>query len=570
MVQTNEGIEGDSMAYQALYRKWRPKVFEDVVGQEPVVTTLKNQIKTGRISHAYLFTGTRGTGKTSTAKIFARAVNCLHPIEANPCNECEVCQGILSESMMDVMEIDAASNNGVDHIREIRENVKYTPSKGKYKVYIIDEVHMLSGGAFNALLKTLEEPPAHVIFILATTEVHKLPATILSRCQRFDFKPVKLEAIVQLMTRICQSMGIAFEEQALKMIAQNARGGLRDSLSILEQCISFSKETLTYEGVMETLGLTNEEILYQLTEAVAEGNAGEALSIIQQLVQGGKDILLLIKDWIQYFRQLLLIKLKVPGEVFFSTQDFKAQMEAQSSKFSEGTLTRCMLQLSDGEARAKYASQPQVILEVVAVTLCRPEADTSLEGLETRIQALERALARGGMPAFREDNLMDRPKTQSPRAISQSTATATAPEMPGPRDETRSTPKVAKKPQLQGEGATPDLAKIQEKWQEILEVLRQNKKAQIKAFLMEGQPVRLKGNQLIVSFKDGFGFHREALDKDKNKEIISEVIAQVTGQRLTLSFVMEYDLIQTQPQEIDPVEKLQAVLPKGMLEIIEE
>ena len=256
--------------HKALYRVYRPKTFEDVVGQEHIVKTLKNQIKNNNIGHAYLFSGTRGTGKTSTAKIFARAVNCLNPINEEPCNECEICIDTLNDNIMDIVEIDAASNNSVDDIRELRESVKYTPSKAKYKVYIIDEVHMLSQGAFNALLKTLEEPPSYVIFILATTEPHKIPATILSRCQRFDFKRVSSKDIADRMSYICEKENIQAEDKALSLIARNSQGALRDALSILDQCMSFGNEKIEHNDVIELLGTVNIDELFELSQSIID------------------------------------------------------------------------------------------------------------------------------------------------------------------------------------------------------------------------------------------------------------------------------------------------------------
>lgn len=537
------------------------------MGQDHIITTLKNQIKTSIISHAYLFSGTRGTGKTSTAKIFARAVNCLNPVAENPCNECEICKGIITENIMDVLEIDAASNNGVDHIREIRENVKYPPAKGRYKVYIIDEVHMLSGGAFNALLKTLEEPPSHVIFILATTEPHKLPATILSRCQRFDFKPVKLTDIVERLTHICQAMDISFEEKALGIIAQNGKGALRDSLSILEQCIAFSKGDLTYDEVVNTLGLTKEEILYQLAQAVKKRDSAAALGIVQQLIAEGKDTQLLIKDLINHFRQLLMLKLKVQAGGFFSSGELKAMLAEQGSQFSEGEITRCIYQLSDAEYRAKYAAQPQIMLEVAIVTLCRPETENSLDALIPRIEALEGAIKSGGATGSLTDAVAEVKQQAASSHVSSGTknrseAAVNNKEVQPPEKPKKKSTKTATTP--------PNLKLIQEKWSDILEALRQKKKAQIKAFLMEGQPVDLQGDLLIISFRDGFGFHREALDKEKNKEMICEEIMEITGQQVRLSLIMESQMGNFQSQDKDPIDELKAVLPKGMLEIVEE
>ncbi|MBM7615571.1 DNA polymerase-3 subunit gamma/tau [Alkaliphilus hydrothermalis] len=556
------------MTYQALYRKWRPTVFEDVVGQDHITTTLKNQIKSKNISHAYLFSGTRGTGKTSTAKIFARAINCIEPNGFDPCNHCEVCHGILSENIMDVIEIDAASNNGVDHIREIRENVKYPPSKGKYKVYIIDEVHMLSTGAFNALLKTLEEPPSHVVFILATTEPHKLPATILSRCQRFDFKPVKNKDIVERLARICNSMDIAFEEKALWTVARNGRGGLRDSLSILEQCISFSRGKLTYEEVVNTLGLTNEEVLMKLVDAIHRRNASDALKIVQSLIMEGKDVQLLIKDLINYIRQLLLLRMKVVeadrGE---DSREIAELMEKQSQTFKEEDIIRYIYSLTEAEGKAKYASQPQIILEVTLVGLCNPQMDQSIDGLIQRIEDLEQMVKNANTRIVSAPQMVAENKQINNTTKAHSTTTRNQNQY-----KTSEVEKQEESVSINRGSAPIELKKIKAKWADILETIRQNKKAQIKAFLMEGEIIDLKGETLVIGFKDGFSFHRDALNKEKTKNFIIEVIHKVTGQQVQLSLIMESELHHQKSNQgsYDPIDQLKNILPEDMFEIVED
>ncbi|MTI66135.1 MAG: DNA polymerase III subunit gamma/tau, partial [Firmicutes bacterium] len=286
------------MGYQALYRKFRPRTFDEVLGQEHITTILKNQILNDNIAHAYLFSGTRGTGKTSTAKIFARAVNCENNTNGNPCNECEVCKKIQDESIMDVVEMDAASNNSVDDIRELREKVKYLPSKGRYKVYIIDEVHMLSKGAFNALLKTLEEPPKHLLFILATTEPQKLPATILSRCQRYDFKRLNMKDIVDNMKTICNDIDVEIEDRGLHLIARNADGAMRDALSILDQCVSFAEGKITHDYILSILGTVNNDVYFDMADHIINKDLNKALELIEYIVLNGKDIKQFIKDLI--------------------------------------------------------------------------------------------------------------------------------------------------------------------------------------------------------------------------------------------------------------------------------
>ncbi|SCY62500.1 DNA polymerase III subunit gamma/tau [Alkaliphilus peptidifermentans] len=563
------------MSYKALYRKWRPQIFEDIVGQQHIVTTLKNQIRKESLSHAYLFSGTRGTGKTSTAKIFARAVNCISPIEENPCNLCEICRGITTESIMDVIEIDAASNNGVDHIREIRENVKYPPSKGKYKVYIVDEVHMLSTGAFNALLKTLEEPPKHVIFILATTEPQKLPATILSRCQRFDFKPVKIKDIENRLIVICQSESISYDEKALRVIATNGRGSLRDSLSILEQCISFTQGELSYEKVTETLGIASDDFLIKLMMAIAMKKSSEALTLIQQMVMEGKDLQQLIKELISYLRKLLMIMMKVDiEEIHIDSQEINIALSDIEALLKEKEIIEMIYKLSEAEAKIKYATQPQIIIEVTIVDMCHKRSEPTMNDLLERIEKLERLVDGSAIAAVRKDResiginhakeinedinviyktaeMEENENATMGRGIEkENSGTMTSAEVAG--------------------GLPPDFNVIKDKWNDVLEKIRQNKKAQIKAFLMEGSLISLKGKQLIIGFKEGYGFHREALDKEKTKEFLSDIIKQVSGQGVTLSFVMENEAAKVVDKVDYSLERLKKAVPNEILKIVEE
>ena len=299
----------ENMAYQALYRKWRPLEFEDVKGQEHIVTTLKNQIRADRIGHAYLFCGTRGTGKTTVAKIFAKAVNCEHPVDGSPCGECPTCKAIAEGRSMNVIEIDAASNNGVDNIREIRDEVQYSPTEGRYKVYIIDEVHMLSIGAFNALLKTLEEPPAYVIFILATTEAHKIPVTILSRCQRYDFHRISIETIAGRLSQLMEAEHINVEEKAIRYVAKAADGSMRDALSLLDQCIAFYLgQDLKYENVLEVLGAVDTAVFAEMLSYILKADTYACMQLLEQTIMQGRDLGQFVSDFVWYLRNLLLVK----------------------------------------------------------------------------------------------------------------------------------------------------------------------------------------------------------------------------------------------------------------------
>lgn len=558
------------MAYKALYRRFRPQIFEDVIGQSSITTTLKNQIKSSNISHAYLFSGTRGTGKTSTAKIFARGVNCLNPQDYNPCNECEVCKGILTENIMDVIEIDAASNNGVDHIRELRENVKYPPSKGRYKVYIIDEVHMLSSGAFNALLKTLEEPPNHVIFILATTDPQKLPATILSRCQRFDFKAVTTQDMIKRLKDICDALGVETEDKALRTIAINAGGALRDALSILEQCISFTDGKLTEEEVIDTLGIVNYAILFALVEAIAEKNTSRAISLVQTVVGEGKDIQQLIKDLIHYFRNLMMAKMGVELEELLSmSNEVLEQLKQQSKEFKIKAITEAVYILSDIEVKAKYAAHPRILLEVGIVSLCQEEEETSTERLVERIYRLEKMITSASSKNIYEKPIEDNgPKKKQDRVL-----TSEKEEKLSVIPQEEYAAETSKVEEIESDLANPpDFSTIEGQWQEVKDAIKRDKKAQIEAILKEGELETVKGHTLVVSFKDGYGFHRETLDKEKNKEYIASVIEKVTGQKLKLSFIMAYETAEKEKNSEEDIfiEKLEKSVPEGLLEVFDE
>ena len=356
--------------YQALYRSFRPETFDGILGQEHIVRILKNQLDTGTTSHAYLFCGTRGTGKTSTARILAKGMNCLAPEGGRPCGVCENCVSIKNGTFMDVIEIDAASNNGVENIRELRESVKYPPVAGRCKVYIIDEVHMLSTGAFNALLKTLEEPPENVMFILATTEVHKLPATILSRCLRLDFKRVPERQLKDGMRNICQQLGIAVEESALGLICANADGSVRDGLSLLDQCISGGGTSVSRDEVLELIGASGEEVLMELTDYVTGGQVARALLLLNKVLADGKDVRQLMKDWIEHFRSLLMTKyIKHPEEVLNLSTENVERIRSQSERLSLPVINNSILELSKTLADAKWSTQPRVLLELAIVRL---------------------------------------------------------------------------------------------------------------------------------------------------------------------------------------------------------
>lgn len=418
------------MGYTALYRKFRPTEFKDVKGQDAVVTTLKNQIKTGRIGHAYLFCGTRGTGKTTVAKIFAKAVNCEHPVDGSPCEECEMCKTISAGTSMNVIEIDAASNNGVDNIREIREEVAYRPTEGKYKVYIIDEVHMLSIGAFNALLKTLEEPPEYVIFILATTEAHKIPVTILSRCQRYDFKRISIDTICERLQELIEKEGLDVEDRAVRYIARMADGAMRDALSLLDQCVAFYiNQRLTYDHVLEVLGAVDTEVFSRLLRQLLKRDVKQVIETVDELIMQGRELSQLAADFTWYLRNLLLIKSSEDMEdvLDVSTENL-AQLKDEAQMVETDELLRYIRVFSELTNQLKYATQKRVLLEVAFIKLCKPQMEAQTDTLLSRLRALEeeveQKLASGGggqqtVYVSRQEEEEEKPKPELPRALSE-------------------------------------------------------------------------------------------------------------------------------------------------------
>jgi DNA polymerase-3 subunit gamma/tau len=386
------------MSYVSFYRKYRPLDFNGIIGQDHIVATLKNQIKTGKVSHAYLFTGTRGTGKTSIAKIFARAVNCTNSADGNPCLQCDSCKLTLAANCMDIIEMDAASNNGVDYARDIREKVQYPPSNLRYKVYIIDEVHMLSTGAFNALLKTLEEPPAHAVFILCTTEAHKIPQTILSRCMRFDFKLVGVEALSKNISEIFDKEGKIYTKEAVNAIAVAAEGSVRDAQSIADRCFSLTEGKLTYDDVMNVLGVSSKSSIAAIADSVIGGNASEVLLSVNKLVTAGKDIARLNKDLALYFRDVLVAK-TVAGanSILCLPSDLFASLEAAAEKATTAKLLYIIDTLARTEQDLRFSLSPQLLFEAVLLRLISASGEVDVDGLDKRIAALEKASARANI-----------------------------------------------------------------------------------------------------------------------------------------------------------------------------
>ena len=539
--------------HKALYRVYRPKTFGDVVGQEHIVKTLKNQIKNNNIGHAYLFSGTRGTGKTSTAKIFARAVNCLNPINEEPCNECEICIDTLNDNIMDIVEIDAASNNSVDDIRELRESVKYTPSKAKYKVYIIDEVHMLSQGAFNALLKTLEEPPSYVIFILATTEPHKIPATILSRCQRFDFKRVSSKDIASRMSYICKKENIEAEEKALSLIARNSQGALRDALSILDQCMSFGNEKIEYNDVIELLGTVNIDELFELSQSIIDENTKKSLEILNEFIIWGKDIRNLINDLIDHFRNLMVCKVsKDLDEIISLPEESIERLKEQSQYVNINDLIRILNILSETQDSMKSSSNTRILAEVTIMKIAQPMFDESKEALIKRIENLEEKIESGNIKVSTVQ--IEQSKDVKSQIIEDDKV------------------EENKEDVAYEEVKSEDVRLVESSWKKITQKIKDDRKLSVAALLKEVNTFNVKDNILYLIFNDNFSFARSRLNSKETIEYIESIIIEVLNRSFNIqiylkSEVASLNLSETINKADEGEEILKNIVNKDILEI---
>ena len=496
------------MSYTALYRKFRPDNFADVKGQDHIVTTLTNQIKANRIGHAYLFCGTRGTGKTTVAKILAKAVNCEHPVNGSPCNECAMCKAIQAGTSMNVIEIDAASNNGVDNIREIREEVTYRPTEGNYKVYIIDEVHMLSTGAFNALLKTLEEPPSYVIFILATTEAHKIPITILSRCQRYDFHRITIDTIAARLQELLDVEGVEAEEKAVRYVAKAGDGSMRDALSLLDQCIAFYLgQKLTYDKVLEVLGAVDTEVFSQLLRKVLNGDVTGSIRVLEDLIVGGRELTQFVGDFTWYMRNLLLVKTSEnPEEAIDVSSENLKLLKEESTMVDVETLMRYIRIFSDLSNQIRFATQKRVLVEIALIKLCRPAMETNLDSVLDRIRQLEKRMEEAPVV------------TAAPPVYGEKAAAPEKKEAPKPT-----------------KAAPEDLQKIVAGWKAIVSqtsgIFKQMLQKSIPKYNGEtGEPI------LFVEFQDFLG--QSYVDNPEAKQELQEIIERQTGKTVEIQMLV--------------------------------
>lgn len=530
------------MGYTALYRKFRPDSFDEVKGQDHIVKTLRNQVAADRIGHAYLFCGTRGTGKTSIAKILAKAVNCEHPVDGNPCLECASCKAIAAGASMNVIEIDAASNNGVDNIREIREEVAYRPTEGRYKVYIIDEVHMLSIGAFNALLKTLEEPPSYVIFILATTEAHKIPVTILSRCQRYDFRRIGQETLQSRLRELVDAEGVEAEDKALRYIAKKGDGSCRDSISLLDQCIAFYLgEKLTYDRVLEVLGAVDTEVFSDLLRKILKEEIVEVIRTLEQLIMQGRDLTQFVSDFTWYMRNLMLIKASDDmEEVLDVSSENLEQLREEAAMIRSDTLMRYIRIFSELSNSIRYASNKRVQIELALIKLCRPEAEKDEISLLERIRRLEKALENGVRPAAEPTGTASYPQmSRVPQAVSE--ADQYYEQMAGGYQEdaygAQST--MTSEPAAYQKAAPEDLQKVRSAWKNIIGATT----GMFKVVLSTAEPKfnaqDEKDGRLFVVFADFLA--ERYLTNTERREELEQIIAEKTGKKVEVKFILAAD-----------------------------
>lgn len=539
--------------YQALYRQYRPKTFTEVLGQEHITTTLKNQIQKGNIGHAYLFSGTRGTGKTSAAKIFSRAVNCLNPIDGDPCNQCESCKGILEESIMDVIEMDAASNNSVEDIRELREKIIYPPANIKYKVYIIDEVHMLSKGAFNALLKTLEEPPKHLIFLLATTEPERLPQTILSRCQRFDFKRITNQDLFTNMQTILKDFKVEVEDEVLNLIARNSDGAMRDALSLLDQLLSFSEEKIGYKEAIDILGIANKDLIFQMIYDMKDRKIENVIFSIDEIIQNGKDIHQFIKDIILHFRNLMIVKSSNNPKSIEDLDDID-EFITQSNSIDMDYILKALDTLTQAESQAKWSTNPRIMLEMAAIKLVNLNEELSLI---QRIERLESGISISGNTEVakpykqNKQNIHIKNDTdlENKGIIHKDTEDVETADNKT-TDVPKNIPSKEEPQEIIDDGKELSLDTLVSQWQNILQKVKATK-VSLYALVIEGEVLSFENNILTIGYKESFGFHQQAVSKRENKELIEKILSTHFNKNISVNFTMGSKKIEKKAERPD-------------------
>jgi len=541
------------LGYTALYREWRPKNFEDVVGQEHITTTLKNEIINDRIAHAYLFCGTRGTGKTSTAKVMAKALNCLNLRNGEPCNECEMCKKINSGLAIDVTELDAASNNGIDKIRDIIDDTKYPPQEAKFKVYIMDEVHMLSVGAVNAFLKTLEEPPKNVIFILATTDPQKLPITILSRCQRFDFKRINQKEICARLRKITDSQNIECEQKSLELISRVCDGAMRDALSILDQAIAMGENEIKYEDLISILGLVTNEYLFDITNSILDRNIEKAILIVDKMVYAGKYIQLFIKDFINHFRNLLMVKVtKNPEEVLDMSIENITLIKEQGRKIRVEEIMRIIRILQDAENNSKMSKQSRLYLELSIIKMCKIEYDTSSEVILTRINKLEENIKNGKIQIL--ENNSGGGNSSETEKISKTPKSKNAINKPIEKKQENVVEEINTNSSL----TIDDVGRV---WTEILEKFKNRRAMIVYASIVTAKPYSLKDGIVTLEYDATYAFNKARLEKEDYRKIVNEVFSEALHEKVAVKYIIKEDDNIEENKELLLKQKLEGEIP---------
>lgn len=551
------------MAYTALYREWRPSTFKDVVGQKHITVTLKNQIKNQRIAHAYLFCGTRGTGKTSTAKILAKAVNCLDLRDGEPCNECEMCKKINSNMLIDIEELDAASNNSVDNIRSIIEEVYYPPREAKYKVYIMDEVHMLSTGAVNAFLKTLEEPPSNVIFILATTDPQKLPITILSRCQRFDFKRIKSEEIFQRLRFIVNEQGFFADDNSLRLISRISDGAMRDALGILDQVISTGNGRVEYEDVVSILGLITNENLIRLTDSIIKKDIEQCVKIIEEIIFSGKDSNNIIKDLILHMRNLLIIKVSQnPYEVLDMSEENINLLKEQSQKVRVEEIMRFIRILQEAEEQSKWVKQSRIYLELAIIKMCKIEYDTSKEIILSRLNMLEESMKSGEIKVACESIVSS--KSENKNELKKDDINT----MEYVQSRNLKNQNIIRPVDKFNPDSKINIDIVKKYWKDILETFKGKRLMVIYASLMTAIPIKCNDGEVTLMYSKEYAFNKQRLEKENNRQIVENIFSQVLKDRVRIKYIVEDEKDEVIKQ--DPEQVLKNTFGENIVEIIEE
>lgn len=525
------------MSHQALYRKFRPKTFDDVLGQEHVTRTLKNQIMTDNIAHAYLFSGIRGTGKTSTAKIFSRAVNCLNNHDGNPCNLCEICKSTLDETNMDVIEMDAASNNGVEDIRELRDKVKFLPVKSKYKVYIIDEVHMLSKGAFNALLKTLEEPPEHLLFILATTEPQKIPATILSRCQRFDLKRINTSVIVDNMKKICEEIGVEYDEKALKLIASNSEGAMRDAQSILDRCLSFNTEKVDYETVINLLGTVNYQVTLEAVDCIINRDIKNIMILVDNILNEGKEVSIFLDELIICFRNMLIIKTTNSTDNLMRVSEEESEdIKKLSSRISVDEIVEIIEELSVTQLECKRALNSRVILETRLIKMLH--CVNNVDEIVNKIHALEDSV-KNSMPSKQATGEAKKAAAKDEgKKVSYIKNNMPEQMISKSYEMNRSAESEQSSVNYENKSDEAIYNAIMNGWQAILKKIR-SENAGLQAIIRESQLCEVSNKKAVFEFDPKFTFHISAANQPKNKQKFKEVLNSFLNEDCEVEFIIK-------------------------------